>query len=158
MIGYACYTSGCQKYPQGLPIIPPTDKADFLTIVGDTEHLPLLHPFESNTSSDVPLTESVKPSNPKKFLPTIFALPVPLKGLLIPDTLRSVHAPFWLQGVGAVLITDTGNLRTPHYHQPSDKPVNLDRKFFTGSAQIIVNATTKFLNGNTSLTTVENPG
>jgi oxalate decarboxylase/phosphoglucose isomerase-like protein (cupin superfamily) len=57
--------------------------------------------------------------------------------------------------VGAVLITDTGNLRTPHYHQPSDTPNNIHRQFFTGSAQIIVNTTAKLLNGKDSLATLE---
>jgi hypothetical protein len=65
--------------------------------------------------------------------------------MLLPDTLRSDHAPFWYQGVGAVLLTDTANLRTPHYHQASDTLRTLDKPFFTGAAQIVVNATTKLL-------------
>jgi len=73
-------------------------------------------------------------------LPPVLTLPVPL-GMLIPDTLRSDHAPFWYQGVGAVL-TDTANLRTPHYHQPiytsNPRPV-------LQTAQIVLNATTKLL-------------
>lgn len=129
MVGFACYTPGCQKYPAGLPIIPPTDKGDFLAAVGDTEHLPLLNAFQSKETN----------------LPPVITLPIPLKGILTPDTLRSDHAPFWYQGIGAVLLTDTANLRTPHYHQPSDTPANIDRSFFTGTAQIIVNATTKLL-------------
>ncbi|MDJ0616612.1 MAG: M20/M25/M40 family metallo-hydrolase [Calothrix sp. MO_192.B10] len=156
MLGYACYTPGCQKYPQGLPVTPPSDKGDFLTIVGDTEHLPLLYAFENSQPKrplGKPLAERLKSSNTKTSPPPIFALPVPLKGLLIPDTLRSDHAPFWFQGVGAVLITDTGNLRTPHYHQPSDTPTNIQRQFFTGSAQIIANATAKLLNSSDSLGT-----
>ncbi len=153
MLGYACYTSGCQKYPQGLPIALAGDKGDFLAIIGDTEHLPILHAFQSKISLDKPLAERLKSSNSKKSLPPIFALPVPLKGLLIPDSLRSDHAPFWLQGVGAVLVTDTANLRTPHYHQPSDTPTNINRPFFTGSAQIIANATAKLLNSRDSLAT-----
>lgn len=129
MVGFACYTPGCQKYPTGLPLIPPTDKGDFLAAVGDTEHLPLLNAFQSKETN----------------LPPVLTLPIPLKGILMPDTLRSDHAPFWYQGVGAVLLTDTANLRTPHYHQPSDIPTNIDRSFFTGAAQIIVNTTTKLL-------------
>ncbi|MBW4639246.1 MAG: M28 family peptidase [Gloeocapsa sp. UFS-A4-WI-NPMV-4B04] len=129
MVGFACYTPGCQKYPAGLAIAPPTDKGDFLAVVGDTEHLPLLNTFQ----------------NEEKSLPPVLTLPIPLKGMLMPDTLRSDHAPFWYQGIGAVLLTDTANLRTPHYHQPSDIPVNIKRSFFTGVAQIVINATTKLL-------------
>lgn len=137
MVGYACYTIGCQKYPAGLPVTPPSDKGDFLAVVGDTEHLPLLNTF----------------SNIHQNLPPVLKLPIPFKGLLTPDTLRSDHAPFWYQGVGAVLVTDTANLRSPNYHQPSDLPKNIEPSFFTGAAQIIVNAATNLLEQNNVLTT-----
>ena len=138
MVGFACYTAGCQQYPTGLPIIPPTNRGDFLAVVGDSEHLPLLSAFQ----------QSAQPS-----LPPVLTLPVPLKGMLMPDTLRSDHAPFWYRGVGAVLLTDTANLRTPHYHQPSDTPATIERSFFTGAAQIVVNATTKLLDRQDRLET-----
>ena len=148
MVGFACYTPGCQKYPAGLPLIPSADRGNFLAAVGDAEHLPLLSAFQQ----------------PGQKMPPVLTLPIPLKGMLIPDTLRSDHAPFWYQGVGAVLLTDTANLRTPHYHQPSDTPENIDRSFFTGVAQIVVNATTKLLAQerlesqlSTSLTSVAAP-
>ncbi len=152
MVGYACYTAGCQKYPANLPITPPSNKGDFLAVVGDTENLPLLQAFE-RSNSDIVKKENtgirrktdVENSSinlsASTTLPPIFTLPVPLKGLLTPDTLRSDHAPFWLQGVGAVLVTDTANLRSSHYHQPSDLPSNIERSFFTSAAQAVVNAT-----------------
>ena len=28
MVGFACHQVGCQKYPQGLPVVPPSDKGD----------------------------------------------------------------------------------------------------------------------------------
>ncbi|MFN6470532.1 MAG: M20/M25/M40 family metallo-hydrolase [Nostoc sp. SerVER01] len=148
MVGYACYTPGCQKYPAGLPVTPPSDKGDFLVVVGDTEHLPLLSAFQNS--------QNINPTALNKqesYLPTVLTLPIPLKGLLTPDTLRSDHAPFWYQGAGAVLVTDTANLRTPHYHQPSDVPATIERSFFTGSAQIVVNATTALLEKNEDLAT-----
>lgn len=130
MVGFACHQVGCQKYPQGLPVVPPSDKGDFLAVVGDMEHATLLDAFQPSGQDN---------------LPPVLTLPVPLKGMLMPDTLRSDHAPFWYRGVGAVLLTDTANLRTPHYHQPSDTPTTLDKSFFTASAQLVVNATTKLL-------------
>lgn len=138
MVGFACYTAGCQRYPAGLPIIPPTDQGDFLAVVGDLEHLPLLNAFQQSGQSS---------------LPPVLTLPVPLKGMLMPDTLRSDHAPFWYGGIGAVLLTDTANLRSPHYHQSSDTPANLDKPFFKGAAQIVVNATTKLLESRERLET-----
>ncbi|MBE9210772.1 M28 family peptidase [Nostoc sp. LEGE 06077] len=138
MVGYACYTPGCQQYPPGLPVTPPSDKGDFLAVVGDIEHLPLLSAFQKS-----------QPDN----LPAVLTVPIPLKGLLTPDTLRSDHAPFWYQGVGAVLVTDTANLRTPHYHQSSDQPSTIERSFFAGAAQIVVNTTTALLQQSDSLAT-----
>jgi len=130
---YACYKVGCQQYPAGLPVTPPSDKGDFLAAIADAEHLPLLNAFQKTREN----------------LPPVLTLPIPLKGLLTPDTLRSDHAPFWYQGIGAVLVTDTANLRSPHYHQASDTPKKIERSFFTGSAQIVVNATTVLLEDST---------
>lgn len=39
---------------------------------------------------------------------------------------RSDHAPFWRAGIPAILITDTAEHRSPHYHQPTDTPDTLD--------------------------------
>jgi len=141
MVGYACHTVGCQKYPEGLAssqllesagVVSP-DKGEFLAIVGDAEHLPLLSTFAESRKAD---------------LPAVVTIPVPLKGVLTPDVLRSDHAPFWYKGVGAVLVTDTANLRSPHYHQPTDTLATIDRPFFTGAAQVVVNATAKLLLGS----------
>jgi Zn-dependent M28 family amino/carboxypeptidase len=143
MVGYACYKVGCQQYPPGLPVSPPSDKGDFLAAIGDAEHLPLLNAFQNSQLPPTP----IKKGDVK--MPALLKLAVPLKGWLTPDTLRSDHAPFWFQGVGAVLVTDTANLRTPHYHQASDTPKTIERSFFTGSAQIVVNATTVLLENGT---------
>ncbi len=126
MIGFGCYTPNCQKYPPGLPTFTQRNRGDFLAVVGDAEHLQLLNAFNSAT------------------LPVI-TLPIPLKGLFTPDVLRSDHAPFWYQGIGAVLVTDTANLRSPHYHQSSDTVANIERSFFVGAAQVVVNATHRLL-------------
>lgn len=136
MLGYACYEAGCQQYPMNLPIEPPTDRGDFVAILGDRGHMPLIHSFEQAQRSN---------------LPPIVTLPVPLARFLPPDLLRSDHAPFWKNGFGAVLVTDTANFRTPHYHQPSDTIDTIDRSFFTGAAQLVVNALTTLLQGQDGL-------
>jgi hypothetical protein len=53
---------------------------------------------------------------------------VPGNGEILPDTRRSDRAPFWDAGYKAIMLTDTANFRTPHYHQPSDtlETLNLD--------------------------------
>jgi Peptidase family M28 len=133
MIGFTCHTTGCQKYPTGLPVSPPSDKGEFLAAVVDSEHASLLDAFKISQS-----------------IPPVFTLPIPFKGVLTPDSLRSDHAPFWYAGIGAVLVTDTANLRNPHYHRATDIPATLERSFFTNSAQVVVNATTVLLKSSDS--------
>ncbi len=148
MVGYACHISGCQKYPSGLPVKTTSNKGDFVAVIGDAEHLPILNAFQKATISQTALNKEAQNARGEitsPTLPSVFALPVPLKGLLTPDVLRSDHAPFWYQGIGAVLVTDTANLRTPHYHKPTDVPATLDREFFTGTAQLVLNAATELL-------------
>lgn len=138
MIGYACHERGCQQYPPGLPDRNFPKRGDFLAAIGDSEHRPLLQAI---------------PNASKENLPEVVALPVPLRGIALPDLLRSDHAPFWLGGMGAVMITDTANFRSPHYHQATDTPDTLDRDFLNGSAQIVTNATFSLLESRSSLAT-----
>jgi len=56
---------------------------------------------------------------------------------LLPDLARSDHFPFWLSGVPAVMWTDTGNFRNPHYHRASDLPSTLDYDFLQGVAGLL---------------------
>lgn len=48
-----------------------------------------------------------------------------------PDMLRSDHAPFLAAGIPAVIISDTANFRSEHYHTASDTPETLDKERFT---------------------------
>lgn len=139
MLGYACHEPGCQQYPKGLPVTPPSIQGDFIAVVGDQEHLPLLNAFQAYPD--------------EANLPAVLTLPVPLKGLLTPDVLRSDHAPFWAKNIGAVLVSDTANFRNPHYHQPSDTPETIDPGFLTGVTQRIVNTVHELLNSQESLAT-----
>ncbi|QRN98126.1 M20/M25/M40 family metallo-hydrolase [Archangium violaceum] len=52
-------------------------------------------------------------------------------GPLTGDLLRSDHAPFWLDGTPALLLNDSTDLRSPHYHQRTDTPETLDPAFFS---------------------------
>jgi Peptidase family M28 len=131
MLGYACAEAGCQSYPAMLPVPPPSDRGDFLAVIGNQGHPALLNSFTSQPS-----------------LPPVFTLAVPTLGDFTPDLVRSDHAPFWKKGLGAVFVTDTANFRNPHYHQPTDTVETIDREFFLGSAQIIVNAVTNLLQGS----------
>jgi hypothetical protein len=138
MLGYACHDKGCQSYPPVLPVKPPTDRGDFLAVIGDRGHQPLIDSFAQSGQSK---------------LPQVLSLAVPTFGGLAPDLVRSDHAPFWKKGLGAVLVTDTANFRNPNYHKSSDTLDTIDRDFFVGSAQVVVNATATLLHSQADLVT-----
>lgn len=140
MLGYSCSTPGCQQVPGEFKVKLPSDKGDFLAIAGDTEHLPLLNAF----------SEHHQPN-----LPALVPVSIPFKGLLTPVILRSDHTPFWFEGIGAVMLTDTAHLRNPHYHRRTDTPDTVDAAFLTGNAQTTVNAITALLDRPQSFLTTE---
>lgn len=153
MLGTTCDEPGCQQYPPG---IEPQrlkdssgqslggargDRGDFIAVIGDTEHPKLLDAF-AGSGEVQPWTEGAKGGSAEQTapLPPLVTLPIPFKGILTPDVMRSDHAPFWLQGLGAVMVTDTANLRNPHYHRASDRLDTLNPDFFQGVVQQVVNA------------------
>ncbi|MGC1308003.1 MAG: M28 family peptidase [Phormidesmis sp.] len=133
MVGYACRTEGCQTYPARLPIPNLPTTGDFLAVLGLQEKTDLLiGAFMQSAQSNWPL---------------VLSLPIPQPTLkFFPDLLRSDHAPFWNQDIPAVFVSDTANFRNPHYHTAQDTVDTLDRSFFRGSAQHIVNAIASLLN------------
>ena len=56
-------------------------------------------------------------------------LEVPGNGERLPDSRRSDHASFWDEGFRAVMVTDTTNFRSPHYHQLTDTLSTLNLEF-----------------------------
>ncbi len=137
MLGASCEEPGCQQYPEFLDRLVEgqhlSDRGDFIAVVGEAERPGLLGAF------------GMAGGDGNAALPPVLRVPVPFKGLLTPDVLRSDHAPFWLNGIGAVLVTDTANLRNPHYHQPSDDLSQVNRAFFQGVAQQVVNGVWRLL-------------
>lgn len=112
MLGYRSREPGSQRYPRGLSYFYP-DRGDFIGLIGNVRTLPILRRLAHTMREDVRCEY----------------LPVPLKGRVVPDTRRSDHAPFWDLGYSAIMITDTANMRNPHYHQASDRIETLDIEF-----------------------------
>ncbi|GAB4458461.1 MAG: M28 family peptidase [Elainellaceae cyanobacterium] len=144
MIGYGCDVAGCQSYPAMLPIAPPTDRGNFLAVIGDSQSVRASgaahFPYGNRPHPQlIQAFHQIADAQPSQVTP-IFSLAVPVLGDLTPDLLRSDHTPFWQAGIGAVLLTDTANFRNPHYHQPSDTPDTLDVGFFLGSARLVIRA------------------
>ncbi|MFE4105661.1 M20/M25/M40 family metallo-hydrolase [Almyronema epifaneia] len=132
MLGYSCDTAGCQRYPGDLPFALPSDRGNFIGVIGDLGHPELLSAFQATERAN---------------LPPAITLPIPLSPSLPADLLRSDHAPLWQKGIGAVLVTDTANFRNPHYHQPTDTAETLDFQFLTGVTQRVIDAVELLLKG-----------
>ncbi|MEL6351980.1 MAG: M28 family peptidase [Cyanobacteria bacterium J06627_28] len=136
MIGYACRTAGCQQYPERLPLQNVPETGDFLAVLGLAEDPELIGAFMGSTQKNWPL---------------VMSLPIPKAALtVVPDLLRSDHAPFWEKDIPAVFVTDTANFRNPNYHTAGDTPETIDRSFFRGCAQHVVNATAALLSQSAS--------
>lgn len=62
---------------------------------------------------------------------------------------RSDHVPFWEARIPALMITDTGNFRYPHYHQTTDTPEKLDYQRLAElavAAAVVIARTARLIN------------
>ena len=116
MLGYCNRAPNSQRYPAGLQYFYP-DRGNFIALIGNLPTIPDL----------MTLSRSIRQAGtPSEWLP------VPNKGLIVPQTRLSDHSPFWDRGYRAMMVTDTAFMRNPHYHQPSDTIETLDLDFLTG--------------------------
>ncbi|MBH8566919.1 M28 family peptidase [Nostoc sp. CENA67] len=116
MLGYRDATPGSQSYPPPLERFYP-NQGDFIALIGNLRTVRDL----------ISISRSIR----KVGIASQW-LPVPNRGLIVTQTRRSDHAPFWDAGYPAIMVTDTAFLRNPHYHKPSDAIATLDLDFLTG--------------------------
>ncbi len=122
MIGF---TGPEQRVPAAVRLVKrvPTE-GRFLAAVGDGSSEVLLAAMERAAKGVIELV----------------TLSVPLKGFLVPDTRRSDNARFWDAGWPALMVTDTADLRNPHYHKASDTPETLDYEFMAKTVETVATA------------------
>lgn len=114
-LGYCVHEPHSQRYPPLLDRFYP-NQGNFIMLVGNFPTvLDMMH-----------LSRGVKRSG----VGAAWFLVV-MKGKIVPDTRRSDHAAFWDRGDRAIMVTDTANLRNPHYHRASDRIETLDLDFLT---------------------------
>ncbi|CAD5919955.1 hypothetical protein NO976_00625 [Planktothrix agardhii] len=119
MLGYCNPNPNSQKYPPGLKYFYP-NCGDYIALIGNLKTIPDL----------IRISRGIRQTKtPCQWLP------VPNRGIMVPDTRRSDQVPFWDLGYAAIMVTDTANLRNPHYHQPTDTLETLDLDFLTGVCQ-----------------------
>jgi len=124
MLGYCNHNPNSQSYPAGLKYFYP-NSGNFIALIGTLRTVPDL----INLSGKIR-----KSGQPCEWLP------VPNRGLIVPDTRRSDHVPFWDNGYPAIMVTDTANMRNPHYHRESDRIETLDLDFLAGVCRGLVEA------------------
>jgi len=116
MLGYCDPSPGSQRYPAGLQYFYP-NRGNFIGLIGNLPTIPDLIRLRRSIRQAETLCEW---------------LPVPNRGLVVPQTRLSDHSPFWDQGYPALMVTDTSFMRNPHYHRSSDRLDTLDLDFLTG--------------------------
>ncbi|MEA5506369.1 M28 family peptidase [Halotia wernerae UHCC 0503] len=116
MLGYRDSSPDSQSYPAPLELFYP-NQGDFIALIGNLRIIPDL----------IGMSRSIR----KIGIPSQW-LPVPNRGLIVPQTRQSDHAPFWDLGYPAIMVTDTAFMRNPHYHKSSDRIATLDLDFLTG--------------------------
>ncbi len=121
MLGYCDRAPNSQQYPAGLDKFYP-NTGDFIGLIGSIPTIPDLLHLQHHMKSVV----------------SCEWLPAGWRGLAIPDTRRSDHAPFWDAGYKALMVTDTANMRNPHYHKSSDQLETLDLEFLTQVCQGLI--------------------
>ncbi|MEK7667943.1 MAG: M28 family peptidase [Gemmatimonadota bacterium] len=119
------FTGPKQVAPAAVQLVKRIPKVgNFLAVIGDGRSRKLLRTFARGADGIVPVE----------------TLTVPLKGWLVPDTRRSDNARFWDEGYPSLMITDTADLRNPHYHRASDRPETLDYPFLGRATAAVVAA------------------
>jgi aminopeptidase YwaD len=123
MLGYADRRSGSQRYPPGLRYVYP-DRGDFIGLIGNLRAIPQLRRTARIVRRSVPCEW----------------LAVPWRGRVLSDTRRSDHAPFWDLGYPAIMVTDTADMRNPHYHTAGDRIETLDLDFLAAVCTGLIEA------------------
>lgn len=119
MIGFRSEAPASQGIPWPIRWMGLRRVGDYLAAVGDGKSRGLLRAFVEAGAEAVPGLRVV-------------TLVSPLRGWLVWATRRSDHASFWSRGYPALLLTDTANLRNPHYHRGGDRLETLDLRFAAG--------------------------
>ena len=143
-MAYSSSEPETQQLPAGIELIFPDQverirarqaRGDFTAVVYDGTAAPLAARFAEGLVHLLGSDAVVLFRDPKD---------LPVVGGLLKRTVpgvrtfsRSDHVPFWEAGIPAIWITDTGDSRYPHYHQPTDTHEKLD---YLRVAEIVVAA------------------
>lgn len=142
-MGYVSSKEHTQRFPEGLDPdmfkIYNTDSeltvGDFLTVVADCNSGPIAEAFCMQCELEYV-------NLPYACLQEDFTYEQAAE--IMPDILRSDHAPFWREGIPGLMLTDSANFRYPFYHTPADTIDKLDFDFLTKICRAVVATAHKF--------------
>jgi aminopeptidase YwaD len=125
MLGYYRTEKGSQKtfIPEATGFKSPKE-GDFIAVVTTLKHRPVCQEF----------TKQMRLACPEAKVVSVDFLPA------LTELLRSDHAPFLGMGIPAMLVTDTAEYRSPHYHKPTDAVETIDAERFTLTVRALVGA------------------
>ncbi len=123
------FRSEAQRGPAFVHLPPP---GDFLALVANERSRPLLDHLLAAARAVAPRLRTIPPE-------PYFVAPGEGRGPFA-DVRRSDHAPFWDAGWPAIMLTDTADFRSPHYHQSTDTPETLDPAFLGDVARVVLHA------------------
>jgi len=142
-IGYTSEKEHSQKLAEGMQPdmfqtygVSDVTVGNFICIIGDANSERLARSFcdqSRRESIQLPYACLVAPLRYEEIVQV---------GLL--DLLRSDHAPFWRQGIPALMLTDTANFRYPFYHTQADTIDKLDFDFMTKVCKATIAASIDF--------------
>jgi len=131
MIGYRDRRPGSQRIPPELLALAPDlarhDRGDFVAAVADPGAGPWLAALVAAApavAADVPV------------------LPLTLPPGVDSRAMHSDHLSYWSAGLPAVMLTDTAEFRTPHYHRASDTLDTLDLDFAASVTRLVAHVAT----------------
>ena len=131
MIGYYTEEPNSQETPVGFSILFPEAYAaleanefrgDFINLVGNGASADLMAAYEAAAVTFVPDLNIISMEAPSNWQ------------IVATDLGRSDHAPFWIAGDPAIMVTDGANFRNPHYHTAQDTK---DKLNFTFMRQVV---------------------
>lgn len=138
MIGYYSEAQNSQTFPPGFNLLYPAlynevsaegFRGNFITNVSEADNsVPLMNVFENAAATYVPELKVKSVIAPSSWQ------------TLTPDFGRSDHAPFWVSGIPALMLTDGANYRNPNYHTPGDTIGTLNFTFMANVVKATVAA------------------
>lgn len=134
MLGFYSDKPNSQKSPiPASKMFTPPSVADFIGLGGILMHRTFSQAWVKAMEASAP-GDGTDPKTKVKVIAVDFLPIAP------PDLLRSDHAPFLALNVPAIVLSDTANFRSPHYHRPTDTVETLDVERFTTTTRAVVGA------------------